>query len=177
MESASLFEQVLQNKESIGGPLRQTPHEVRIPLRPKGDIHAHPPAILDKLALKIAPDSIEHLELKSIGWNLFSFGEFQGRCNHLLVVLGHAVIDTPLDQHLHEPYVVLVDLRHLLESQLRRLLISALAQPDPNSLLQQLFNIFFTAAHISLDDGADVAPVSILAVQLTNEIQCALRIG
>src|SRR5260370_17297634 len=124
MESASLFEQVLQNKESIGGPLRQTPHEVRIPLRPKGDIHAHPPAILDKLALKIAPDSIEHLELKSIGWNLFSFGEFQGRCNHLLVVRGDAVIDTALEQHLHEPYLVLLTLPHLLKTHLLPLFLT-----------------------------------------------------
>ncbi len=90
---------------------------------------------------------------------------------------GDAVVDAALEQHLHEPYVALVDLPHLLESQLQRLFISPLAQPDPNSLVQQLFNVFFTAAHIGLDDGADVALVSILAVQLMNEIQCALRIG
>src|SRR5579875_3300659 len=62
-----LAEQVTGEKEDVGRPLGESPHEVGPPGGAEGDVDAHAEALLDEAALKVAADAVEHLELEGGG--------------------------------------------------------------------------------------------------------------
>ncbi len=102
-------EQILQNKNRVGRTLCQAAHEVGIPLRSEGNVHAAAPAFLDQALLKVAADAVQHLKLKCRRRNFFFLRELNRRANHAFVMRGHAMIDAALEQHLHQLDVAGVD--------------------------------------------------------------------
>lgn len=60
------LEQVSDKEEDIRGALGQSPHEIRIPLTAKGDVHPDIVSLPRQLLLEIAPDAIDHLKFEGI---------------------------------------------------------------------------------------------------------------
>src|SRR5450631_1556955 len=56
------LEEVLGQEEDVGGTLGEATHEVGVPLGAEGDVDADAVALLDKPALEVAADAVEHLE-------------------------------------------------------------------------------------------------------------------
>src|SRR6266700_8230530 len=99
--SRFLSKQVLQDENRIGGTLRQSPHQVGIPLRAKGNVDAAVPAVLDQLQLQVATDAVQHLELKRCCRNV-CFPREPNRClDHLLIVRSDPVVCAAQEQHPH----------------------------------------------------------------------------
>src|SRR5438105_7479132 len=126
--------EVLENEDRIRRPLGETAHQVRIPFRAERDVHAHAPSIANELLLQIAADAVQHLKLERVGSDVLAPREGDRRVDHLRIVRRDSVI-RPAPQHdLHQLDEVRVDIRLRLESDLRRLLVRALAEADADAL-------------------------------------------
>src|SRR2546430_15103739 len=83
---ALALQKVLHQEQNIRGALRQTPHEVRIPLRAKRHIDSDSEAQLRQPSLQVAPDAIEHLELERSLRNTLLTHELQQLLDDRLVM-------------------------------------------------------------------------------------------
>jgi len=59
---SSLPQHLPGDEQHVRGALRQSPHEVRIPLRAKGNIHPKPITFAYQLLLQVAAHAVQHLE-------------------------------------------------------------------------------------------------------------------
>jgi hypothetical protein len=69
----SVLEEVFDEEEDVGGAFGKAAHDVGVPLRAEGDVDADTVALGGELALEVAADAVEHLELEarlSILWSL-----------------------------------------------------------------------------------------------------------
>src|SRR6476646_9782377 len=83
-----LLDDVPGDEGEVGWPFGESAHEIRIPLRPEGNIHPHPVAFGDELFLEVAADAVEHLELVAVGRDLLIGGELLRGADDRLVVRG-----------------------------------------------------------------------------------------
>src|SRR5580704_13700586 len=68
-------EEVPRQEHHIRRPLRQPPHEVRIPGRPERDIDPHAEPLTRQPSLQVAAHAIQHLELERALGNYLLAGE------------------------------------------------------------------------------------------------------
>src|SRR5689334_133295 len=74
----SAAEEISQDEEYVGRPLRQPPHIVGIPGAPERHVQPHPPAVGDQFALQVPADAVQHLELEGLARDLALAGEAFG---------------------------------------------------------------------------------------------------
>ena len=89
---------------------------------------------------------------------------------------GDPVIRPALEQDLHQPHKVSVDLGFGLERDLRRLLVRTLAEPDADAFRAECLDVFLTAMQVSLDDRANTPGVAGALMHLANKVECLLRV-
>src|SRR5260370_39357374 len=97
LAGACLSEQVLQDKHGVGRSLRETPHQVWIPLRAKRNVNPATPALFDQLQLQIAPHTVKHLEFKGGSGDFFFLAVCDRRADHPLIMRSDTVIRTALE--------------------------------------------------------------------------------
>src|SRR5688572_23989922 len=100
---SAFAEDSAQYKSDIGRPLAKPPHEIGEPLTPKRDVHAHEVAPRDERGLKVASNSIQHLELEPAARDA-AFGGV-GAClfDEFFVVSGDGRIRALIEEQLHQP--------------------------------------------------------------------------
>jgi hypothetical protein len=89
------LQDVVQQEPHVRGPLRQAAHKIRIPLRSERYIAAHVEALFHQVFLQIAPDSIEHLKLKSICPDALLCHVGTGLLNDGFIVRGKPLDNSP----------------------------------------------------------------------------------
>src|ERR1700694_476246 len=62
-----LLEDIPGEECDVCGTLRETAHQIWIPLGSERDINPHAVSLTNELVLQIAPHAIQHLEFESIG--------------------------------------------------------------------------------------------------------------
>jgi len=110
------LEEVLGEEEDVGGTFCEAAHEVGVPLRTEGNVDADAEALRGELALEVAADAVEHLELEG-GFGNVVLGDEAGEfVNDGFVVGGDAAEDGAAklwvhvaDEVLHQLDVVGVD--------------------------------------------------------------------
>src|ERR1035437_9761084 len=150
-----LAQHVLGDEEHVGGALGKAPHEVRVPFLAEGNIDAHVVAIADQLALQVAANPVEHLELEAAAIDSVLAGEALGLGNHGLVLGGQPVEDGAVKQHATEADEVSIHIGLAWKRHLGRLVVSSLAQPHPNVVGDELLDIGLRAIEVGLDHDAD----------------------
>src|SRR6266496_2500800 len=73
-----LFEHAAGDERDVGGTPREPAHEIRIPLRAKGDVDANAVSLLHQRVLQIAPHAVEHLELVPVARDVLLSGPALG---------------------------------------------------------------------------------------------------
>src|ERR1035437_27780 len=96
-------EQVLGNKPNIGRTLGKPPHEVRIPLGSEWNIDSNSPSLSCQLLLQVAPDPVQHLELKRVRRNALDFRPALDFRDNRFIVSRQAMKNTAFQQVLGHP--------------------------------------------------------------------------
>ena len=148
-------EEVARQEEDVGGAFGQPAHEVGVPLGAEGDVDADAVALADELALQVAADAVEHLELEGWSFDLVRVSEAAEFVDDGLVVGGDAAKDLAGDHAFGELEVVGVDVGLAGEGDVVGFLVSTFAEADADSLPEQAFGVGFGAEHVGLEDGAD----------------------
>src|SRR5579864_7337935 len=89
-----LWHEVAKEKHQVGRALRETPHEVRKPVRAKWNVHPQAKGLADESLLQISADSIEHLKLELLAANILLAREFFRRPDHRRIMCRDAVINS-----------------------------------------------------------------------------------
>src|SRR5215472_13353869 len=86
----STAEEVFGEEEDVGGAFGEAAHEVGVPLGAEGNVDADAIALGDELALQVAADAVEHLELEGGFFDAVHFDEVAEVVDDGLVVGGDA---------------------------------------------------------------------------------------
>src|SRR6185436_10913246 len=87
LSARNLLSEEIGNKEpNIRRSLRQTAHEVGIPMGAERNIHADRITLLRQLVLQIAANSVEHLKLDCLLGQTNFFGMFFRKLDPLIVL-------------------------------------------------------------------------------------------
>ncbi len=160
--AALVLEEVLREEEHVGGTFGQTAHEIGVPLGAEGDVDADAEAFSDELALQVATDAVEHLELEGSLVDAVLGYEGTELRDDGLVVGGDAAEDWAADDPLHELDVVGVDVGLGREGDFGGFLVGSFAEADANPLGKQAFYVTFGAVEVGLEDGAYGAGVAVV---------------
>ena len=90
---ALVLEEVFREEEDVGGAFGEAAHEVGVPLRAEGDVDADAVALGGELALEVAADAVEHLELEGVLVDLVLVDEVAHLVDDGFVVGGDAAED------------------------------------------------------------------------------------
>jgi hypothetical protein len=161
-----ISEEVLREEEDVRGALGEAAHEVGVPLGAEGDVDANAEALRGELALEVAADAVEHLELEG-GLRDSLFGhEATDLGNDGFVVGGDAAEDGGGEHAPGELEVVGVDVGLGGEGYGRAFLVGSLAETDADALLEEASCVRFGAVEVRLENGADAILHSGLGVEL-----------
>src|SRR5271157_351313 len=122
-------------EKQIGGPLREPPHEVSIPLPPVRNVKTYPPALPDQHPLELPTDAVEQLEFEAFGRNAACAREALRGRDEAFVVRSNGVIDPAGKEPFRELLIAPVHIALAGKSDIRRFLVSAFYQPDAHPAL------------------------------------------
>jgi len=168
---------IFGDKQNICRAFCQAAHEIWIPLGSEGDVDADAPSFFDQALLQIAANAVKHLKLESIAGNVFADGEGFGLVNDGFVVGRQAMEDSAFHQGFHEFDVVGVHFGLLLVGDVCGLFVSSLAEADTDAVGEEFVDVRLGAAHVGLDDGADIVCIAGDAVEFMDEVEGALGVG
>src|ERR1700682_4642480 len=129
-------EKISNEEAEIGRPLCQAPHEVGKPIPAEGNVNSQSVAIMDKLALQISADAVEHLKFEVVFGNAELSGAANRSRDHARIVRGETVIETARQKYPHQFYVVAIHISFSWKGDLGRLLVRALAEADAAAIGQ-----------------------------------------
>src|SRR5690606_16737075 len=149
-----------QEEPEVRGPLRETPHEVRVPLPAVGDVHPDLRALRRETPLLLRADAVEHLVLEGAGVTVVQHRQGARDLDEPGVVRGEHRVALACHQDLHAPHERPVDLFPVGEGHRGGSGVGALAQPDARPLVGEFRTVLLCAAQVRLDDGTDVGEVA-----------------
>src|SRR5690606_24518499 len=149
-----------QEEPEVRGPLRETPHEVRVPLAAVGDVHPDLRALRRETPLLLRADAVEHLVLEGAGVTVVQHRQGARDLDEPGVVRGEHRVALACHQDLHAPHERPVDLFPVGEGHRGGSGVGALAQPAGCPLVGESRTVFLCAAQVRLDDGTDVGEVA-----------------
>ncbi len=151
------LEEVFGEEEDVCGAFGQAAHEVGIPFGAEGEIDADAEAFGDELALEVAADAVEELELKGLLVDVVGGDEAAELVDDGFVVGGDAAEDGAGDEDFGEFDVVGVDIGLAGEGDGDGFFVGAFAEAHADALGKKAMDVLLGAEEVGLKDGADGA--------------------
>src|SRR6266542_4348597 len=170
------LDDVAGEERNVGRPLCQPAHEIRIPLRAERNIDAHAVALANQRVLKIAANSVEHLELEARRLDRLLDGEALRLANECFVMCCDAGIIAVEHELTHAADIVVINLFLFGVGDSVRLLVRALADADASTHAVRIFDIRKSAIEITLQNYPDMLAIC-GEEPLLEEIERSLRVG
>ncbi len=152
-------EQVAQEEQHVGRPLREAPHEPGVPARPIAHVDPHGVSGLVERSLQRPPDAVEHLELPSA--RLVPIDDLATVLEHGGIMRRDADADPPvagvvLSQAVEDLDVAPIDVGLVGECHLGRLVVGTFDDPDGRPVRDEPLDVAERSAQVALDHHADL---------------------